>query len=143
MRMIMLLVTRVACAALVLACAITYLSLSVRAALACSDHELRLHLSWNAAKNADNFDEWKRAFEVVDVDRDGTIASGDIADVFKVHFNILHDNMDPHHKKTISRAEQRHYRDEAAAFLGLNRDEKEIHVRIICAASRSSHGYKV
>ena len=115
-------VTAFAAMALVLAlCA-----LPGESALACSDHELRVHLSFNHAKKNEEWGDWKRAFEMTDVDGDGIIRARQAATLFQNHFNILHDKMTREHRVQISRAEHGHFSKEAAAFLSQVKSDKKL-----------------
>ena len=73
-----------------------------QAAIAVSQHQIKHHLAWKKAKEAENWIDWQKAFKKTDKDNDGTIALAQIKTFFKEHYNLYHKDVHHHEHEVQS-----------------------------------------
>ena len=73
-----------------------------QAAIAVSQHQIKHHLAWKKAKEAENWVDWQKAFKKTDKDNDGTIALAQIKTFFKEHYNLYHKDVHHHEHEVQS-----------------------------------------
>jgi hypothetical protein len=105
------------------------------AAISVGPHSMKMHLEWNKALKANEWDDWRRAFDKVDIDGDRYISRHDITRLFKEHYTIIYDEMHHTHKvclgvmpifllrsafiqlkERFTRAEEHHFLEDAESF---------------------------
>ena len=81
---------------------VTLLIPETQAAIAISQHQIKHHLAWNKAKEAENWLDWEKAFRKTDTDNDGTIALAQLKTLFKEHYNLYHEDVH-HHEHEVKK----------------------------------------
>ena len=87
---------------------------AAHAALAVSKHQLKMHLEWNRASESQDWKDWREAFHKSDTDHKGHVHR--VEQIFKEHFNILHERIENNHAG-LTKAEETHFREDAAHFV--------------------------
>merc|ERR1712166_215979 len=94
------------------------------AAHSASPHEMLLQHAWHKFEDRGDWSDWEETWKLVDRDGDGSIQvnHGELNELFKEHYNILHHRLDvddKHQYSGVLRATDSTFEREASKFMEL------------------------
>eukprot|EP00937_MAST-01D_sp_MAST-1D-sp2_P000130 g130.t1 len=84
---------------------------------------MKANLEWNRSVDEEDWEDWLRAFDLVDTDGNGHISAREVPRLFKEHFTIIHDQMHEHRKAQFTPAEEHHFEQDVEHFLEFHADK--------------------
>eukprot|EP01050_Picozoa_sp_SAG11_P001470 SAG11_NODE_63_length_18904_cov_11.842914_5_plen_141_part_00 len=83
-----------------------------RAPIAASNHEVLLQHAWHKFEDRGDWSDWEDTWRAVDHDSDGRISvgHGELAALFRVHYNILHEKLGHDARPLLIQANEQTYR---------------------------------